>query len=142
MLITTCFAGRVHILSYVFLLLIFGGFIHPLIQHWIWYKKGLMHKFVLFTHRVSIKDHSGCLVIHTVGSFIGIMGTIVLGRRVLRLKDIQENSISADSPSLCVVGYILIILGLIAMGIPTTEYELHHIPANYLGKNKFSFLSI
>ncbi|KAF2905560.1 hypothetical protein ILUMI_00608 [Ignelater luminosus] len=132
-IITTILAGRVHFVGYFLTTLFFSMLFQPIIMHWIWHDFGWMHRKNFVGHLVSVKDHAGGLVVHVAGGVVGLIGALFLGRRLMRLSDIDESSIGPESPGSTITGYIFIALGLIAFSLPAPSYELTHIPYNYIG---------
>lgn len=102
-------------------------------MHWIWHEEGWMHKILFSGHDVSVKDHAGGMTVHLAAASVSLMGFLFLGRRLLRLRDIDESSLGSESPGSTVTGYILIATGLIAFSLPTPRFEETHPPHNYLG---------
>lgn len=70
---------------------------------------------------------------HTSASTVGLIGILYLGRRLLILADIDDASLGPDSPSMSLVGYVFVCLGLIAFALPTPYFKIIHIPADYAG---------
>ena len=61
--------------------------------------------------KVIFEDHSGAAIIHVVGGLSALIGCLTLGRRILKLKDIDKSSIPSSSPAIVFAGYFLIFLG-------------------------------
>lgn len=80
-----------------------------------------------------LKDHGGALVVHTVSSTVGFVGAIFLGRRLVKLNEIDESSLGSETPTTTMIGYLLIIIGLMGFSIPEPGYEKMHYPYNYIG---------
>lgn len=126
-------SARLHFVCYLLISFIFSAFLQPILIHWAWHNEGWMHKNVFSGHAVSVKDHAGGIAIHLPASCIGLMSVLFLGRRLLRLRDIDESSVGSASPASTITGYILIAVGLIAFSLPTTQFEQTHAPDNYIG---------
>lgn len=92
-----------------------------------------MYKQTLMDVTVSVKDYGGCLLIHVIGSLIGFIGILFLGRRVMRLKEIYECSMGPDAPGLAVAGYFFIMIGMTFLNVPSRSYEQTHLPQDYTG---------
>lgn len=132
-ILTTILSGRLHFLGYLICSLLFSSLMQPLIMHWIWHENGWLHKATFLNYKMSIKDYGGAIVIHTVPSTVGIVGVIFLGRRLIKLNEIDESSLGSESPSTTIIGYLLIIIGLLGFTIPEPGYEHTHYPYNYIG---------
>ncbi|XP_069674263.1 ammonium transporter 3-like [Periplaneta americana] len=130
---TTMMAGRMHCIGYVIVTSLFSMFIQPVFMYWVWSNSGWMFKSILSNHKVSYKDQGGGCVIHVTGGVMALFGGLFLGRRLLRLRDIDESSLPPDSPGNTIVGYILIIIGLMGFCLPTPTYERIHFPTDYIG---------
>ena len=66
-----------------------SGFIYPIIGHWAWGPDGFLAtmgstSFFLPTLGQSFHDFAGSTVVHTIGGFIALAGSIVLGPRLGR----------------------------------------------------------
>lgn len=55
-----------------------------------------------------------------------------MGRRLLRIKDLDERSVAREYAGLTQVGYVLIILGYAAYNLPSQGYEATKMPDNYI----------
>ena len=56
-----------------------SGFIYPIFGHWVWGPNGW-----LATMHTPFRDFAGSTVVHTIGGFIALAGSIVLGPRLGR----------------------------------------------------------
>lgn len=73
---------------------------------------------------VKTRDHSGALAVHASGGLIGIIGMTFLGRRLLKLKSIDESSLGSESPNTIVLGYLLLANGLIGLSLPYNSVDV------------------
>lgn len=96
--VTTFLAGRLHAVAVVVVSLIYAGFIQPLVMYWTWNASSFFHANVLAGYVVSVKDAAGGIAIHVSSGLAGLVGSLFLGRRLLKLKDIDESSIGIGSP--------------------------------------------
>lgn len=131
--ITTMGSARLHFIAYLLLSCFYSAFLQPIIIHWVWHDAGWMHKQVYFGHEVSVKDHAGGMAVHLASGTISLIGFLFLGRRLLRLRDIDESSLGSESPGSTITGYIFIAIGLIAFALPTPRFEETHPAHNYVG---------
>ncbi|KAK0164590.1 hypothetical protein PV328_003201 [Microctonus aethiopoides] len=109
---TTCIVGRMHTLGSIILGIIMSGVLQPFIIHWTWTTNGWMAKNKIFNSNVYFRDYGGSGVIHIVGGLTGLIGCMVLGRRLLRLRDIDNASISVGSAATAFSGHLFIVMGL------------------------------
>src|SRR5665213_3220081 len=66
-----------------------SGFIYPIIGHWAWSPDGFLATmgstgFFLPNVGMSFDDSAGSTVVHTIGGFVALAGSIVLGPRIGR----------------------------------------------------------
>nr|CAI5841986.1 unnamed protein product [Callosobruchus analis] len=130
--ISTFLTGRVHLSTSIIVTTLYCIIIQPLLMHWIWHDEGWMNKNILLDKRVSVKDYGGDLVVHLSSSLMGFIGAAFLGRRLMRVKDLDERSIGVGQSGSTIIGYILIIAGYIAFSLPTLKYERERAPSNYM----------
>lgn len=128
--ITTATSGRLHFFGYLLTSFLYSGLILPLVLHWIWHGNGFFHKKVFLNYKVSAKDYGGSLVIHVTAGMTSLIAVVYLGRRLLRLYEIDESSIGTESPAMTLIGYVFIVTGLIAFTIPVKLYIFSY---NYFG---------
>ncbi|XP_023022420.1 ammonium transporter 2 [Leptinotarsa decemlineata] len=131
--ISSFLVGRIHLMASIITTFLYCAFYEPLLLHWIWNENGWMNKWVLLGKRVSLKDHAGDLVVHLSSSIIGLIGALFLGRRLIKLKDIDEHSLGREHSGNTIVGYVFIIFGYIAFSLPTPSYLSLRVPFNYTG---------
>ncbi|VEN46196.1 unnamed protein product [Callosobruchus maculatus] len=63
---------------------------------------------------------------------LAVFGAAFLGRRLMRVKDLDERSIGVGQSGGTITGYILIIAGYIALSLPTLKYESERAPKNFM----------
>lgn len=73
-------------------------------MHWMQHEKGWLS---------NIYDNTGATAVHLASSVVGITGSAFLGRRVLRVSEVDRCSVALASPSNTFLGYFLILIGLI-----------------------------
>ncbi|XP_032681918.1 putative ammonium transporter sll1017 [Odontomachus brunneus] len=118
---TTAVVGRIHTLGYLLTGVALAGLIQPLLIHWAWTANGWMTESNLADRRVVFKDYAGAAVVHVVGGLSGLIGCVVLGRRMLKLRDLDDASITAGSAGTVFGGLLLIFVGL--QGLCTRTYS-------------------
>lgn len=109
---TSAIVGRMHTAGYLLINILLSGLIQPLLIHWAWTAEGWMAKNKLGGRVVAFKDYAGAGVVHIVGGFSGLIGCLVLGRRMLILRDLDDASITAGSAGTVFGGLLLIFAGL------------------------------
>lgn len=87
--------------AYFIYSILLSGFIYPVVVHWIWDTEGWMSilsetpMFGYASHddadgavgMTNVIDFAGCGVVHMVGGWAGLVGTIITGPRLTRFKD-------------------------------------------------------
>lgn len=109
---TSAIVGRMHTVGYLLVNILLSGLIQPLLIHWAWTAEGWMAKNELGGRAVTFKDYAGAGVVHVVGGFSGLIGCVILGRRMLILGDLDDASITAGSAGTIFGGLLLILAGL------------------------------
>lgn len=109
---TSCLAGRLHAIGSMIMGLVVFGILQPLYLHWQWTDKGWMKENQFQGVTVNFHDHAGAALIHIVGGTAGLIGLLVLGRRLIRLRDLDKSSIAPPSRIHSTSGHICIVIGL------------------------------
>lgn len=107
---TTAVAGRMHPVGYLLVGVLLSSLIQPLLIHWAW--MGWMAKNELGGRTVTFKDQAGAGVTHVVGGLSGLIGCLILGRRMFRLRELDDASITPGSAGSVFGGLLLIFVGL------------------------------
>ncbi|KAG7200439.1 hypothetical protein KM043_017888 [Ampulex compressa] len=126
---TTSIAGRTQAVGYLLIGLLTSALVQPLLVHWAWTSRGWMVKSQLSDKRVKFRDYAGSGVVHAAGGLSGLIGCLVLGRRILRLRDIDEASIATGSSGIAFAGHLLVLVGLQCLSIAhvyQTDSNLEH----------------
>ncbi|XP_072753897.1 signal sequence receptor beta [Anoplolepis gracilipes] len=118
---TSAIVGRMHTAGYLLVNILLSGLIQPLLIHWAWTAEGWMAENELGGRVVAFKDYAGAGVVHIVGGFSGLIGCVILGRRMLMLRDLDDASITAGSAGTVFGGLLLIFAGL--QGLCTSTYD-------------------
>lgn len=89
-------AERTKTVAYFAYAFVLTGFIYPVVVHWVWSNDGWLSAFAPANVRLGpngMIDFAGSGVVHTVGGFAGLIGTIVLGPRVGRFEECDEEDL-------------------------------------------------
>ncbi|XP_017876455.1 ammonium transporter 1 member 3-like [Ceratina calcarata] len=127
--ICTCgIVGRTHTVGYLIIGFLLAGLVQPFMIHWIWTGKGWMRMNELNDEKVHFHDFAGSTVIHLVGGLSGLIGCMILGRRILRLDSIDEASIAIGSSGTVYAGQLMVFMGLQAAYMPCYQEKkrLHY----------------
>jgi len=98
-------------LSYAFLL---TGFVYPVVAHWVWSDSGWLGQNGALADGLPLFgqgaiDFAGCIVVHIVGGFGGLIGAAVVGQRIGRF-DGNGNvlPLPGHSATLCALGALIL----------------------------------
>lgn len=107
---TTAVAGRMHIAGCLLVSVLLSGLIQPLLIRWAW--MGWMAENELGGKTVVFKDRAGTAVIHIVGGLSGLIGCIVLDKRIMFRGNEYLNNANPNSARNAFGGLLLIFAGL------------------------------
>lgn len=97
-------AGRMKFHSYLIYSFIISAFIYPIVGHWIWGGGWLA--------KINFVDFAGSTVVHSVGGFAALVGTIILGPRIGKYNtDGTPNAIPGHSIPLASLGVFILWFG-------------------------------
>ncbi len=96
--------GRIKYFSFITFSLILVGFIYPIIGHWIWGGGWLA--------KMGFWDFAGSSVVHSVGGWAALTGTMILGPRFGKFgQSGRINAIPGHSMPLALIGALVLWLG-------------------------------
>ncbi|XP_066586596.1 putative ammonium transporter sll1017 [Prorops nasuta] len=128
---TSGIVGRTHVIAYLTSGVLLSGLVQPLLVHWIWTASGWMSENWLAGSPVTFKDYAGSSIVHLLGGLSGLIGCMVLGRRVLLLKDLDEASVAPASSATNFAGQLFIFLGLQSLNLPNSEMSRSMVGSNH-----------
>jgi Amt family ammonium transporter len=73
-------AERIKFNGYIVVAIIVSSLIYPIFGHWSWNENGWLYK-------LGFIDFAGSTVVHSIGAWIGLAGTIVMGPRLGKFKN-------------------------------------------------------
>lgn len=126
--------ARLHQIPMLLISLFTSSILLPVFMCWCWSQFGWMTMVTIIEERVGIKDYGGSLVVHVPAATIGLVGALFLGRRIMKLKDVDKFSLGHEYSSGIVTGYFFIIIGQIGFNLPTAAYEARHAVKDYIGQ--------
>ncbi|NEO13885.1 MAG: ammonium transporter [Moorea sp. SIO3F7] len=92
-------AERMRFLSFLIFSFLLVGFLYPITGHWAWSESGWLTEISLRdSEKLAFWDFAGSTVVHTVGGAAGLMGTIVLGARADKYRDIEPSEFDKLEP--------------------------------------------
>ncbi|KAL1490661.1 hypothetical protein ABEB36_013320 [Hypothenemus hampei] len=111
-----------------------SAFLIPIFMCWTWTTYGWMTTVSLMEERVAIKDYGGNLVVHVPSAMISLIGALFLGRRIVKLKDVDRLSLGNEYSSGIVMGYFFIMIGHVGANLPTIAYESKHAISDHVSQ--------
>ncbi|XP_034941059.1 ammonium transporter 1 member 1-like [Chelonus insularis] len=124
---TTCIVGRVQNITSFTIGLILCGVLQPFIIHWTWTVDGWLSYNYFRSRKVMFRDYGGSTIVHMVGGLTGFVGCLILGRRLMKLRDLDRASISTGSVATTFLGHLLITLGLQSLMISNNINETQEL---------------
>lgn len=98
-------AERMKIWAYTFFVVIFSGFMYPLVANWVWNPNGWLAQ-------LGFNDFAGSAAVHTMGGFAALAGAMILGPRIGKYnEDGTINAIPGHNLSLAAVGAFILWFG-------------------------------
>ncbi len=102
-IVSGAMAERTKFTSYLIYTVFITAFIYPIVGHWIWGGGWLSE--------IGFHDFAGSTVVHSVGAWAGLVGTLFLGPRIGRFVDGEVRSIHGHSIALGTIGVFILWLG-------------------------------
>lgn len=97
-------AERMRFPAYLAYSFVISAFVYPVVGHWIWGGGWLQE--------IGFLDFAGSTVVHTVGGWAGLMGTIVLGPRIGKFaRDGSPNIIMGHNIPIAALGVFILWFG-------------------------------
>jgi Amt family ammonium transporter len=100
-IISGALAERIQFKAYSIISMVLAIFIFPIIGHWVW---------VGWLHNKGFHDFAGAAVVHSVGAWVGLVGTCILGPRLGRFSN-KKHLFVPSNYNFIVFGTFFLILG-------------------------------
>lgn len=98
-------AGRMKFPAYLIYSFVISAFVYPIVGHWIWKDEGWLYN-------LGFADFAGSTVVHSVGGFAALIGTIILKPRIGKFNsDGTANAIPGHSIPLASLGVFILWFG-------------------------------
>ncbi len=98
-------AGRMKFPAYLIYSFVISAFVYPIVGHWIWKDGGWLYN-------LGFADFAGSTVVHSVGGFAALIGTIILKPRIGKFNsDGTANAIPGHSIPLASLGVFILWFG-------------------------------
>ncbi|WMJ73936.1 ammonium transporter [Cytophagaceae bacterium ABcell3] len=98
-------AERIHFRSFMIFSILFVTFCYPVVGMWLW------GGGYLSTMETPFYDFSGASIVHSVGGWGALAGTIMLGPRICKFENGKSNQIEGHSMALATTGIFLLWFG-------------------------------
>ncbi len=120
-IVSGAMSERTRFSAYLAYSLLISAIIYPVAGHWIW-GGGWLSTLSL---GAGFKDFAGSTVVHSVGGWLALMGTLALGPRLGRFaKDGTPRAIPGHSVSMAVLGVFILWLGWFGFN-PGSQLAIH-----------------
>lgn len=104
-IISGAVAERMKFPAYVIVSCVVVAIVYPISGHWIWSSEGWLAQ-------MQMVDFAGSTVVHSLGAWVGLAGTIILGPRLGRFdKDGNVNNMHGHSLVMAVLGVLVLWFG-------------------------------
>lgn len=94
-------AERMKFNGYIIVAIVVSTLIYPVFGHWAWNENGWLSK-------LGFIDFAGSTVVHSIGAWIGLAGTIVLGPRLGKFKNGRVKHYSPSNHNFIVFGVFIL----------------------------------
>ncbi|TLP36905.1 ammonium transporter [Arcobacter arenosus] len=121
-------AERIKFNGYIVVAIIVSALIYPIFGHWAWNENGWLNK-------LGFIDFAGSTVVHSIGAWIGLIGTIVLGPRLGKFKNGKVKYFAPSNHNFIVFGVFILFFswfGFNAGSLLKFDYEVTSILLNTL----------
>jgi len=95
-------AERIKFNGYILVSIVVSAIIYPLYGHWAWNENGWLAQ-------MGFIDFAGSTVVHSIGAWIGLAGTIVLGPRLGKFKDGKVKHFAPSNHNFIVFGVFILL---------------------------------
>lgn len=95
-------AERIKFNGYIFVSIIVSAFIYPLYGHWAWNENGWLAQ-------MGFVDFAGSTVVHSIGAWVGLAGTIILGPRLGKFKNGKIKHFAPSNHNFIVFGVFILL---------------------------------
>ncbi len=96
-------AERIRFNAYIIVAIIVASIIYPIFGHWSWNSQGWLKQ-------MGFVDFAGSTVVHSIGAWIGLAGTLVLGARLGKFRKGKVNYFAPSNHNFIVFGVFVLIL--------------------------------
>lgn len=95
-------AERIKFNGYIVVSIIVSAIIYPLYGHWAWNENGWLAQ-------LGFVDFAGSTVVHSIGAWVGLAGTIILGPRIGKFKNGEIKHFAPSNHNFIVFGVFILL---------------------------------
>ena len=95
-------AERIKFNGYILVSIVVSAIIYPLYGHWAWNENGWLAQ-------MGFVDFAGSTVVHSIGAWVGLAGTIILGPRLGKFKNGKIKHFSPSNHNFIVFGVFILL---------------------------------
>lgn len=121
-------AERIKFNGYIIVAIIVSAIIYPIYGHWAWNENGWLSQ-------MGFVDFAGSTVVHSIGAWVGLAGTIVLGPRLGKFKNGKVKYFAPSNHNFIVFGVFILFFswfGFNAGSLLKFDFEVTSILLNTL----------
>ena len=124
-------AERLKFKAYIIYSIVISAIIYPIFGHWVWGDGWLSQ----LPYGMGALDFAGSGVVHAVGGFVGLAGTMVLGPRFGKYdKNGKPRAIPGHSIALAALGVFILWFGWFGFN-PGSTCDAHHLRISVIAVN-------
>ncbi|WP_320034755.1 ammonium transporter [Halarcobacter sp.] len=127
-IISGAVAERIKFNGYIVVAILVTAFIYPIVGHWAWNENGWLAQ-------LGFVDFAGSTVVHSLGAWVGLAGTIVLGPRLGKFKNGKVKYFAPSNHNFIVFGVFMLFFawfGFNAGSLLAFEFQVTSILMNTL----------
>ncbi len=107
-IVSGAMAERTRFIVYFIFSIAMAALIYPIFGHWVWSEQGWLANLPL---GIGFTDFAGSTVVHSVGGWAALIGTLLLGPRIGRFDPQRANEFRGHSVPLATLGTFILWLG-------------------------------
>lgn len=142
-IISGAVAERIKFNGYVVVAIIVTALIYPIFGHWAWNENGWLNQ-------LGFVDFAGSTVVHSIGAWIGLAGTIILGPRLGKFKNGEVKYFAPSNHNFIVFGVFMLFFAwfgfnagsLLRFDIQVTSILMNTLIAAVMGGASAWFISL
>lgn len=125
-IVSGCVAERTSFYAYLAYAVVMSGIVHPIVAHWVWGHGGWLSARPSGTisplFGQGAIDIAGCISVHIIGGFAGLVGAIAVGPRLGRFdSDGNVTPMPGHSATLCCLGAMILLFGWFGFNAGSVE---------------------